>query len=149
MKTQTKKQLLETMAAMDETEARRFKNETKAKIQEWIVENADQAETPDEAETKNMSKTMNKYREGYEPSISASSRKSLNCGDEVAHMLAGLDPITVVQVAEAVLGFEGGELVAKYANLNHGQQRMNAGNRIRSAVKRGDITVKDLEKVMH
>lgn len=150
MKTQTKTQMIETATAMGATEdeIKRLTRAKKVDVELWIQLHADQPETPDEAEVKNMSKTLNKYRAGYEPSISASGRKSLNTGDAVAHLLAGMDAITVVQVAEAVLGFEGGELVEKYNNLNNGQKRMNAGNRIRSAVKRGDITVKDLEKVV-
>ena len=150
MKTQTKNQMLETATAMGATEAetKKLQRASKMDIELWIQLHADQPDTPDEAETKNMSKTMQKYREGYEPSISASGRKSLNTGDAIAHLLAGLEPLAVMQAAEVVLGLEDGELVTKYEKLNRGQQRMNAGNRIRSAAKRGDITVADLEKVV-
>jgi hypothetical protein len=104
------------------------------------------AETPDEAEAKSMSKTLEKYRVAYEPSISASGRKSLNNGDDLAHFLSGMDPLNVITLAEVALGLEHGTLLDKYRHLNRGQQRMNAGNRIRAAIKRGDITYKDVEK---
>ena len=150
MKAQTKKQLIETATAMGATEAetKKLDRATKTEVELWIQLHADQPDTPDEAETKSMSKTIAKYREGYEPSISVSGRKSLNTGDEIAHLLVGLEPVAVMKAAEEVLGLEDGELVMKYANLNRGQQRMNAGNRIRSAAKRGDITVEDVKKVV-
>jgi len=102
----------------------------------------------EEAEVKSMSSTMLKYRKAYEPSLSASGRKSLNSGDEIAHLLSGLEPRAVIAAAERLLGLKINELWAKYANLNLGQQRMNAGNRIRGAVKRGDATVKDVKKAI-
>jgi len=105
-------------------------------------------ETEEEAEVKSMSSTMLKYRTKYEPSLSASGRKSLNSGDEIAHLLSGLEPRAVISAAERLLGLEVNTLWDKYANLNLGQQRMNAGNRIRGAVKRGDATVKDVEKAI-
>ena len=81
-----------------------------------------------------------KYKPGYVATTSASGNASLHNGDEVANTLAGTDADTVVAAAERLLGFAQGELASKYANLNVGQKRMNAGNRIRGAVKRGDVT---------
>jgi len=104
--------------------------------------------TEDEPEVKSMSSTMLKYRKAYEPSLSASGRKSLNSGDEIAHLLSGLEPRAVISAAERLLDLKTDELWDKYANLNLGQQRMNAGNRIRGAVKRGDATVKDVKKAI-
>lgn len=100
----------------------------------------------DEDDTGKMANTLNKYREKYEATVSHSGRLSLNNGDEVADLLAGLEPVAVITTAERLLGLESGELVAKYDRLNNGQKRMNAGNRIRSAIKRGDYTVDDLKK---
>ena len=96
-----------------------------------------------------MSKTLRKYAEGYEPSLCASGRKSLNTGDKIAHLLAGLEPLAVIQAAESVLGMESGELSERYEKLNHGQQRMNAGNLIRSAHKRGEISVAAVKRAIH
>ena len=61
-------------------------------------------------------------------------------------MLAGAEPLAVIWAAERLLGLESGELATKYAHLNPGQKRMNAGNRIRAAIKRGDATIDDLKK---
>ena len=105
-------------------------------------------EKTEEKEVKNMSGTMQKYRAKYEPSISASGRKSLNTGDDVAHLLAGMEPKAVVAAAERLLGMKVNELWAKYEKLNIGQQRMNAGNRIRGAVKRGEATIAQVKKAI-
>lgn len=107
-----------------------------------------EVETKDEAEVKSMSATMLKYRTKYEPSLSAAGRKSLNNGDSIAHLLSSMDARDVVHLAEKVLGLEANELWNKYASLNRGQQRMNAGNRIRGAVKRGDVTEAQVKKVL-
>jgi len=96
-----------------------------------------------------MSKTLQKYSEGYEPSICASGRKSLNTGDKIARLLAGLEPLAVIQAAESVLGMKSGELSERYESLNPGQQRMNAGNLIRSAFKRGEISATAVKKAIH
>lgn len=106
------------------------------------------ADAMEEAEGRRMAQILRKYAQTYEPSISASGRKSLNSGDDVAHLLAGMEPVQTIQVAERVLGMEAGTLLARYEHLNRGQQRMNAGNRIRAAIKRGDITIDDLKKAM-
>ena len=93
---------------------------------------------------RSMSETLLRYRQGYESAVSYSGTKSLNNGDDVAHFLDGMSPTEVLQAAERILGFEDGELQAKYAHLNAGQQRMNGGNRIRAALKREDISTDDL-----
>jgi hypothetical protein len=121
------------------------KKETAAKAAPKTTE---KTELKDEAEVKSMSATMLKYRKKYEPSLSASGRKSLNTGDEIAHLLAGLEPRLVIAAAERLLSLKTNELWDKYSGLNVGQQRMNAGNRIRGAVKRGDVTVKDVKKAI-
>ena len=92
-----------------------------------------------------MASTMAKYRETYKPSVSPSGRKSLNNGDPIAQILEGRDADEVLAIAEQLLELNPGELVARYENLNPGQRRMNGGNRIRSAIKRGDHTIKELE----
>ena len=109
---------------------------TKAAIIEWL-ENQD--ETPN-----TMSATLLKYRKRYVPSVAYSGRKSLSNGDVVAQFLEYKEPKEVAHQVEALLGFAKGELVEKYASLNPGQQRMNCGNRLRAALKRGDITEEQL-----
>ena len=94
--------------------------------------------------TRTMAQTLLAYRGGYQDTVAYSGRLSLNNGGEVALFLAGMEPGAVMTAAERILGLEAGYLTAKYAHLNPGQQRMNSGNRISAALKRGDITPKDL-----
>lgn len=96
-----------------------------------------------------MASTLNKYRTGYEDTASHSGRLSKHNGDDVAAALAGAAPEAVIAAAELLLSLEVGELAAKYAHLNPGQRRMNAGNRIRAAVKRGDLDAVAVTKAMH
>ncbi len=102
-----------------------------------------------EAGKRDMSSTLNKYRETYEDTAAYSGRLSKHNGDDVAKLLAGATPEAVMAAAEVLLSLEEGELVAKYAKLNPGQRRMNAGNRIRAAIKRGDTEVEQLAKALH
>jgi len=105
-----------------------------------------------EEETKvvrNMSETLQKYRKNYKASHSATGRASLNVGDLVAKGLEGKTPEQVVALAEKLLGLKAGELWSKYERLNPGQQRMNAGNRIRAAFKRGDLDEKTFKAATH
>jgi hypothetical protein len=93
----------------------------------------------EKAATRSMSATLNRYRATYEPSIACGGRKSLNNGDDLASLLAGLEPEQVIKLAELALDLEVGSLQTKYDSLNPGQKRMNAGNRLRAAIKRGDL----------
>ena len=93
---------------------------------------------------RSMAETLAKYRAKYQSCTSASGRKSLNNGDDVAQFLDGMTNTEVLQAAERILGFEDGELMERYAHLNTGAQRMNGGNLLRGAIKREDISAKDL-----
>lgn len=54
-------------------------------------------------------------------------------GDEVAVLLRSCDSLDKVYATAAeYLGVARDELVGKYSHLNHGQQRMNLGNRMRA-----------------
>ena len=99
-------------------------------------------------ESTGMAKTLANYRERYVVSISASGRKSKACGDEVSQLLEGLSHLQVAQVADCVMGESTGFHYAKYEHLNNGQIRMNSGNRVRAAIKRGDATTEDLEAIL-
>jgi hypothetical protein len=97
---------------------------------------------PEAAKTKNaMSNHLRKYRANYQPTLGVANRGSLDNGDEVATALRTLEPKQVAAIAELALGLKKGELVKKYGHLNPGQVRMNSGNKIRNAVKRGDLSV--------
>ena len=92
-----------------------------------------------------MAGILANYRAGYVPSIAASGKKSLSNGDTIAKALEGKTAEEVLLMAESLLGLPSGTLQSQYARLNPGQQRMNAGNRLRAALKKGTIAVVDGE----
>lgn len=97
-----------------------------------------------EEETGTMSETLAKYRATYVPTVNYSGAKSVDNGDEVAELLRGLSPDETCAVADHLFGEMAGTHWEKYQSLNKGQRRMNAGNRIRALIKRGEKTVEDL-----
>ncbi len=106
------------------------------------------ADEPEVRVAPTMSAQMRKHRDKYQDTVSYNNRLSKNNGDEVAQLLAGATPEAVVAAAEQLCGFKEGELLAKYAHLNNGQRRMNSGNRIRSAVKRGTVTADQVARAL-
>lgn len=92
------------------------------------------------ADGRRMAQILAKYRTGYTPAVAASGKKSLHNGDEVAQALEYLELGAVYHAASMALIVDEDELRARYQHLNLGQQRMNLGNRIRAAVKRGEIS---------
>jgi hypothetical protein len=133
----TKKELLIEVAKRDAdfATAATTAKATKAELIQWLEDNPAK---------RGMAETLLQYRTGYVPSIAYSGRKSLNNGDAIAQFLAGAEPAQVAILVEGILGLESGMLTAKYASLNPGQVRMNCGNRLRAAIKRGDIAETDL-----
>lgn len=117
---------------------------SKQEVEDWIAEHAEDMDEDDESK---MSKILAKYRKNYKVTVSASGRKSLSKGDELAQLLEAMDVSQVMALAEEALGMEPGTLVEKYQTLNPGQKRMNSGNRLRAALKRGDVTIDDLKKL--
>jgi hypothetical protein len=91
-----------------------------------------------------MSDVLKKYRGGYKK-VQRARGVSLNNGDPIAKLLEPINPEEMPRVAEVALGLEEGELLEKYGHLNNGQIRMNCGNRIRNAVKRGDLNADALK----
>ena len=85
-----------------------------------------------------MREHLNKYKPRYITITSGAGNSSLCNGDDVAQRLAGKTPVEVLALAEKLLGIE---LRSKYEKLNPGQVRMNCGNRLRSAVKKGSLTI--------
>lgn len=106
---------------------------TLADVQEALKE-AKENEAP-----RGMSNTLNRYKPGYVQCVAYSGAVSQNNGDVLAQALEGKSPAETAAFAERVLGLAIGTLSEKYANLNPGQVRMNSGNRIRNAIKRGDV----------
>lgn len=99
-----------------------------------------------EDEDRNLSSTMKEYRSKYNKTTGHNGLPTMNNGDDLAEALLKLSPDQVVDLAEQVLGLDSGELWQKYEHLNPGQRRMCSGNRIRAAIKKGDLTVKDVTK---
>lgn len=95
-----------------------------------------------------MSEHLAKYRGGYTPTVSYSGSKSHHNGDDLASLLAASPPDVAIAAAERVCDLEPGTLAVKYDHMNPGQKRMNAGNRIRAAMKRGDVNLDQVAKVV-
>lgn len=108
---------------------------------QWLIVPETKALTWETDAKCKMAATLSNYRHNYEPHLTPAGKKSLSNGDAIAKALAAATPEEVIRMAEDLLQLSAGSLLVKYQNLNAGQQRMNAGNRIRSAFKRGEITV--------
>lgn len=108
-------------------------------------DNEDDAE---EEETGKMSETLSKYRAVYAKTTSYNGNHSLDNGDEVAALLRGMSPSDTCALADKVMGEAEFHHWEKWQHLNPGSRRMNAGNRIRGAVKRGDLTIEQLQDLV-
>ena len=93
---------------------------------------------PEVGDGSNQAKQLKKYRERYQLSVTYAGDKSLNNGDAVAKFLEQKTPDEVCRIADDVCGVEAGFHSKKYEKLNLGSQRMNAGNKIRARVKKGE-----------
>ena len=98
------------------------------------------------AQPRSIKAAMDKYSPGY---IKSASGNSKICGDRVSRALDGLSWERVCGLADQIKGEQSGHHAAKYINLNNGQRRMNAGNRIRRAYQDAirDANKKDITKI--
>ena len=119
-----------------------FAGDTEAKVRKADLEAGtilpEDFETEDDDEVsvaKQMSKQLAKYREGYVVTTGTSGRKSLSNGDDLAMALEGATLEQVYNIAEHLLQVDFRD---RYQHLNIGSQRMNLGNRLRSAFKNED-----------
>jgi predicted HicB family RNase H-like nuclease len=118
--------------------------ERKARVSS--LEHATEEGEDEEEGGRRMSSTLNRYKPTYKECVTHNGTKSQNNGDELATLLEGMEPAHVAITAAIALGLDDPfALVEKYSSLNPGQIRMNSGNRIRAAVKRGDVTVEDVK----
>lgn len=108
---------------------------------EEMDEIAAEDEAPEDEGESKMSGTLAKYRPRYVPTVAASGKKSLHTGDAVSLALEYRDWEAVMAICADLLELDLAELQAKYAHLNKGARRMNCGNRIRAAYKKGDAKV--------
>lgn len=106
-----------------------------------MAEIADTEDDDPEEATSKMAGTLAKYRTRYVPTVAASGKKSLHTGDAVSMALEYREWDEVTRICAELLGLDYSELLMKYAHLNKGARRMNCGNRIRAAFKKGDATV--------
>lgn len=129
------------------------RNISRAQAAEWrqmhLDEIGDDEESEDEEGEGKMSETLRKYREVYVPTTSYNGNASLDNGDEVAALLRGLSPDETCAVADALFEVAPGHHWERWQSLNAGSRRMNAGNRIRALVRRGEKTVADLEAAIN
>ena len=103
-------------------------------------------ESDDEEGGNPMANHLAKYRTRYLKTKSAAGKASMNNGDEVAQALLGLDHIAVALLADELVPLKGTEChLEKYGHLNNGQIRMNSGNKIRGAAKRGEVTATEID----
>jgi len=93
----------------------------------------------EERENADAPKVMGALRQArahYVPGQNANGDKTLTCGDDLAAMLLSLTPEDVSRVAASLLDLD----EDLYDHLNPGQVRMNWGNRLRAALKKGKVT---------
>lgn len=89
-----------------------------------------------------MSGQLTKYRTGYTLTITATGNKSLSNGDDLAKFLEGKTTKEVCELADRWTPNKDGQPhEERYKRLNPGQQRMNAGNKLRAAWKKGAIMI--------
>lgn len=96
------------------------------------------AETP-ERKAISQAQQLAKYKEKYEGYQKPDQSISMDCGDQVATLLRTAELAVVIRAAEIVRDLEPGTLEDRYASLNVGSRRMNAGNLIRGGIRDKDI----------
>ena len=127
------------------------KNARKADLEAILVAlEAESVEAEEEEKVKSMGNTLAAYKAAgaYIKSVTAAGKPSMRKADDIAAFLATMLPEEVAALATEILGLEFplyvGDGTGKYDRLNPGQVRMNSGNRIRAALKRGDIVPADV-----
>jgi ribosomal protein L24 len=109
------------------------------------------------SEADKMTKTLAHYKKSYQKAMTSNGRKShKSAASVVGRFMEARDHAFVAQACAILLAeIQGGEgdsdtlkFYHQYAHLNNGQMRMNSGNRINAAVKRGDLTEDDVADFM-
>jgi hypothetical protein len=91
-----------------------------------------------------MSRTLHEHARQYVTASNVSGTTTKICGDGLSQDLLALTPEQVSVVASSLLGLD----ASKYDHLNPGQVRMNWGNRLRAALKKGVIDADALADAM-
>ena len=97
---------------------------------------------------RSKSEQLRLYKANYETYQGTNGNLSMDNGDDVALVLRGASPETVMRAAERLKGLDPGTLTTRYKDRNNGAKRMNAGNIIRGCVKRGDKTTAEIKKAI-
>ncbi len=133
----------EAVIRLEAIKSRKPKKADAEKIAALTEEVASNAAAQEAAIAAKMSSQLAKYRVNYKIGLTAEGNKSLHNGDLLACFLERKSPEEVCAIADKWTGSENGHHAARYAKLNPGQRRMNAGNRLRALVKKGEIEVRD------
>lgn len=144
-----KKQDLVDILMANDTIADKHTAEELLKEKKVVLEAMVDEHTGDELDPVAGSRVRQTYRDKYAKNATEHGRKAhtfegratLNNGDQLALLLESLSPQETCNLCDAVQELKTGETQAKYAHLNQGMQRMNAGNRIRAVIKREDNEV--------
>lgn len=89
---------------------------------------------------------MKKARAKYVKAKNYAGESTMDCGDNIAELLRGLEPHEVCLLADSLYNEPEGYHGERYSKLNAGQQRMNSGNRIRGGLKKELFTPDDVSK---
>lgn len=116
------------------------------KIDRIIVDDYDELEEGKKKSKASMAQALAMHRGQYVKTKSAKGKPTAICGDEVSTILSGLEVEVALEVAAWAIDVPADELYTRYEHLNPGQQRMNAGNLIRGAIKKELVTINDLKK---
>lgn len=101
-------------------------------------------EDEEEDSETDMSSHIRKYRSRYTKAVSSQGKSSLHNNDLLAKYLEGRTVEEAFALCEYWCELEQGSLTARYMNLkNDGMRRMNAGNRLRSLIKRADDSAQE------
>jgi hypothetical protein len=106
------------------------------------ADEGDEEEVEGETVGSKMAEALRKARVRYIKDRRPSGAATAHNGDVIARELRDYEPKEVCGLCDRCFDLPKGSTFAKYEHLNNGQQRMNAGNRIRSAYAKGDDEVK-------
>ena len=101
----------------------------------------DEALEEAEKHASQMAEALRKARVRYQKTRRPAGAASADCADLIAKELRDYEPLEVAAIADRCFDLPKGTHAAKYAHLNNGQIRMNCGNKIRAAWKKGDDEV--------
>ena len=107
-------------------------------------EGIDDEEPEEDGDASKMAKALREARQHYTKALRPDGTPTAHSNDLIARVLLESEPLEVCSFADYICEEPQGYHAERYATLNNGQKRMNAGNKIRShwrkAVELGDKT---------